>query len=337
MELSKQKCTELATRVYELDGEVYKAVGSSLGRTFTGGRETTIRNLSGLMFRHPDGHLLRSEMALISNMARTIKKDDVREKLMKEYDELLKEIEALPNSFSQFDIVDKERVALNNLISRYRKIGAEDHLVICISRTQGSGGNEIGFELADNLHLNYYDAEIFNQVLRRLEVDREEVKDSESDYMFEFDKYGKRKRTLREKLKDFDRYHGLPSQDAMFFNMTDLICDLAQNEDCVIMGRCADAILKNAGIPHISLFISAPMAVRVKRVMETRNVDLKQAARFIRKMDNQHKNYYNFYTGLKWGKPDNYDLCINSANYGIRETIDVIRRLIDRPAKVDED
>ena len=59
---------ELANRIYDLDGEVYKCVGSSLGRTFTGSRENTIRALSMLMYTKPDGHLLRSELALISNM-----------------------------------------------------------------------------------------------------------------------------------------------------------------------------------------------------------------------------------------------------------------------------
>lgn len=278
------------------------------------------------MFAKPDGHLLRSELALISNMARTIKNKETKDRLMKEYDSILKEIEALPNSFSNADIADKERIALNQMISRRRMPGEADHMVICISRTQGSAGNEIGFELADQLHLNYYDVEIFNQVLKRLEVEQGTVEDINN--FTEFDKYSKKPLKFKEMLKEFDRYHGLPKQDAMFFNMSDLICSLAKTEDCIIMGRCADAILKNAGIPHISLFISAPMAVRVKRVMETRNISLKQAARFIHKMDNQHKKYYNFYTNEKWGKPDNYDLCINSANYGIQETIDVIRRLI---------
>ena len=64
----REKCRELATRLYELDGEVYKSVGSSLGRTFTGDREGTIRNLSALMYTKPDGHLLRSEMALILSL-----------------------------------------------------------------------------------------------------------------------------------------------------------------------------------------------------------------------------------------------------------------------------
>ena len=73
--INREIYTELANRIYDLDAEVYRVLGSSLGRTFTGNRDTTIRTLSMLMYTKPDGHLLRSELALISNMARTIKED----------------------------------------------------------------------------------------------------------------------------------------------------------------------------------------------------------------------------------------------------------------------
>ena len=102
----REKCRELATRLYELDGEVYESVGSSLGRTFTGDREGTIRNLSALMYTKPDGHLLRSEMALISNMARTIKDKEEKSRLMKKYDEIFQEILTLPETFVATDIMD---------------------------------------------------------------------------------------------------------------------------------------------------------------------------------------------------------------------------------------
>ena len=92
---------------------------------------------------------------------------------MIEYDSILKEIESLPDTFGQTDIVDKERISLNNLIARRQnEISENDHLIICISRTQGSGGNDIGFELADQLQINYYDAEIFDQVMKRLQADK---------------------------------------------------------------------------------------------------------------------------------------------------------------------
>ena len=215
------------------------------------------------------------------------------------------------------------------IASRLTEISENDHLIICISRTQGSGGNDIGFELADQLQINYYDAEIFDQVMKRLQADKNAVGDAGS---FErFDKYRKKKHTdLKTWFREFNRYHGLPKQDAVFFNMSDLICELAKSEDCVIMGRCADAILKNNHIPHISLFISAPFQVRVQHVMDIRNMNLKQAVRFLKQMDKQHKKYYEFYTGEKWGKPENYDLCINSANYGLKDTIELIQRMLDQ-------
>ena len=328
MEDNQKKYTELANRIYDLDGAVYECVGSSLGRTFTGGRERTVRTLSMLMYTKPDGHLLRSELALISNMARTIKNKEEKSRMMTEYNEILMEIEKLPDVFGKVDILDDERVRLN-LAAKREKLSENDHLVICISRTQGSAGNDIGFELADNLKINYYDVEIFDQVMKRLEADKDAVNDAEN--FVDFNKYTKKSGgSLKTRFREFNRYHVLPKQDAVFFNMSDLICNLAKTEDCIIMGRCADMILKNNHIPHISLFISAPFSVRVEHIMAVRNMNLKQAVRFLKKMDRQHRKYYQFYTGEKWGKPENYDLCINSANYGIKETIDVIRRMIGK-------
>ena len=129
--INREIYTELANRIYDLDAEVYHVLGSSLGRTFTGNRDTTIRTLSMLMYTKPDGHLLRSEMALISNMARTIKDKDEKSRLMKKYDEIFQEILTLPETFVATDIMDKERVALNHMIKRREKISENDHLVIC--------------------------------------------------------------------------------------------------------------------------------------------------------------------------------------------------------------
>lgn len=133
---------------------------------------------------------------------------------------------------------------------------------------------------------------------------------------------------MKSKLRNMYRYHGLNREDAVFFNMSDLICNLARTEDCIIVGRCVDIILRNNYIPHISLFISAPFEVRLQYMMNVREMDQKTAVKFLKKMDRQHKKYYEFYTSEKWGTPENYDLCINSANYEIKETIEIIERLI---------
>lgn len=333
MQENREKCMELANRIYDLDAEVYSCVGSALGRTFTGNRESTVQNLCSLMLARPGGHLLRSELALISNMARTIRDKEKRAQMMAEYDAILKEIEALPDSFGKVDIMDLSRAELNP--TARKKLSEKDPLVICISRTQGSAGNDIGFELADDLHINYYDVEIFNQVLSRLEVEKGSVGDAEADHFENFDKYRKTSFSLKKWMREFNRYHGLPRQDAVFFNMSDLICSLARTEDCVIMGRCADSILTNNHIPHLSIFISAPFSLRVRRIMASKNMDLRHASRFLKQMDRQHQKYYDFYTYGRWGRPENYDLCINSANYGIRETVDLIERMIGRQKKAE--
>ena len=76
----------------------------------------------------------------------------------------------LPTSFIKVDILDQRMAQLNalNLQSRF---GEKDHLIICIGRTYGCGGSEIGFTLADTLKINYYDVEIFDEVLKRLEAE----------------------------------------------------------------------------------------------------------------------------------------------------------------------
>ena len=313
MEKNRENCYEIAKQIYQLDKEVYECVGSSLGRTFTGDEATCVEEITRLLITRPQGHEIRSDIALIGNMARTIKNKEDHHRMMTQYNEILKKIAAIPDSFGSVDIINENLAALNTSNLR-QKFSPDDHLIICIGRTHGSAGTDIGFALADKLKINYYDAEIFDQVMKRLQADKNAVSDTGN---FEgFDKYRKKKHTdLKTWFREFNRYHGLPKQDAVFFNMSDLICELAKSEDCVIMGRCADAILKNNHIPHISLFISAPFQVRVQHVMDIRNMNLKQAVRFLKQMDKQHKKYYEFYTGEKWGKPENYDLCINSANY----------------------
>lgn len=90
------------------------------------------------------------------------------------------------------------------------------------------------------------------------------------------------------------RYHGLNREDAVFFNMSDLICNLARTEDCIIVGRCADIILRNNYIPHISLFISAPFEVRLQYMMNVREMDQKTAVKFLKKWIASIKNIMNF-------------------------------------------
>ena len=333
MREDSKNLTELAGRIYDLDTEVYQVLGSGLGRVFSGSREARVREMVHYMTAQPDGHVLRSEIALIGNMARTIPDKAERSRLMREYDAILKQVEALPNSFASGDILDERLASLNSSAQLSGRFGEDNHLIICIGRTYGSAGTDIGFALADALKINYYDTEIFTEVLERLEADKEDVVDRASfahKQNLNQTPEGVKERSFREKLREFNRYHGLPKEDAVFFNQSDLLHEMAQREDFVIMGRCADVILTNQRIPHISIFINAPFELRARRVMETDELSYKNACKLLRQLDRRHRKYYQFYTGRQWGNSVNYDLCINSASYGIEGSVQLIRRIIEK-------
>lgn len=90
---------------------------------------------------------------------------------MHEYNEILHQIAELPESFGSVDILDQNLASLNTS-NLHQKFSKDDHLIICIGRTHGSAGTDIGFALADALKINYYDVEIFNRVLERLEAEK---------------------------------------------------------------------------------------------------------------------------------------------------------------------
>lgn len=331
MKTYRKEHLELAARIYDLDGEVYQLLGSGLGRVYNGNRETTIQELAGIMEDVTQGHFLRSEMALIGNMARTIKDKEQRAQIMSCYNAILMELEHMPKSFASVDIIDQDLAALNSA-NLGRRFSEDNHLIICIGRTYGCAGTDIGFALADKLHINYYDSEIFTEVLERLEAEQDSVRDRASfAHNQNLNKsLGRDHRSFKQHLKDFNRYHGLSKEDAVFFNQSDLLADMAQKEDFIVMGRCADVILTNLRIPHISIFINAPFEMRARHVMQTDNLNYKAACKLLKKLDRQHRHYYEFYTGRKWGNSVNYDLCINSASYGIEGSVQLIERIIKK-------
>ena len=127
-----------------------------------------------------------------------------------------------------------------------------------------------------------------------------------------------------------NRYHGLNMRDASFFRMSEILIELSKKQDFVIVGRAADRILTSNRIPHISIFITAPERRRIQRIIAINNgaINAKQAKQLIEREDKRHHKKYKFYTGRKWSKASNYDLCINSASYGIQGSVDLIRKMI---------
>ena len=335
--VTKEDIKELAEHIYDLDAEVYCHLGSSLGRVFNRDRERCVNELTELLMTRSDGNLVRSELVLIANMARTIEDKEERALCMREYNRILNAVMSLPTSFASGDVIDPKMARLNALNLKNRFSG-KDHLIICISWTYCSGGKEVGFKLADKLKINYYDEKIFEAVLKRLDAEKDSLYDA-AGYSHVQDRLDQspasaflpaKKLTVREKIRAFSRYHGLSKRDAVFFNQSDLLCDMAKKEDFIIMGRCGDAIMTNNGIPHISIYISAPFEQRVHHAIEVNEgLDEKKARRLLWRLDRQHARYYNFYTGRQWGNANNYDLCLNTASYGIDGTVDFIMKMLD--------
>lgn len=324
MEFNDKQIRELAERIYDLDQEVYETLGSSLGRIFSNDREHSVRNIMESLHSRMQGSTLRSELALISNMARTISDKKKRHEIMKKYDQILDDVMSLPTSFANGDIL-YPKIADLNMLNLNQRFKEDDHLIICIGRTCGCGGNEIGFTLADKLRMNFYDVSVMNEVFKQMEGE-DAAQAATTGH--------KNKRSLKDRIKDFGRYHGLSAEDVTFFETSKILVEKAKHEDFIVMGRFADAILTNNHIPHISIFITAPEKRRIKRIMEINDkVNAKQAKKFVEKEDARHLKTYRFYTGRKWGKASNYDLCINSASYGIQGSVDMILKILNKEPK----
>lgn len=118
------------------------------------------------------------------------------------------------------------------------------------------------------------------------------------------------------------------SNESLFRIQSDVIRKVAAEGSCVLVGRCADYILREDP-DCIDVFISAGWKDRICRAMEYNHLEEKEAQEFLRKADKSRASYYNYYTDKIWGAAESYDLCINSSLYGIDRTVAFIRSFID--------
>ncbi|MGO5052602.1 AAA family ATPase [Lachnospiraceae bacterium LCP25S3_G4] len=317
----RSKEAEIANRLYDLDDRVYRSLESTLGRVYTDERHICVEQIIQNIKKRKI-HRIRSEMALIANMAHTVDKEEDCIELMSEYAKIKQLIDELPKDYCSVEILNSKAADLYG-IDITGKFSPDRNRIICIGRQFGSAGTEIGFELANRLNIEFYDKEIFETVLRRMEISNEAVDD--------YNVYPPNRKKKRPSFfRDISRYHGLPREDALFFNQGDLISNMAKQKSFVIMGRCADVILTHHKIPHFSIFIDAPFELRVHRTMEMKKLTYKEAIKYVKQMDKSHKKYYNFYTGKIWGDAANYDLCINSSTYGIVGSVNIIERMLTK-------
>jgi len=118
-------------------------------------------------------------------------------------------------------------------------------------------------------------------------------------------------------------YMDMPLNHKVFLAQFDTIRRIAAQEPCIIVGRCADYVLRERK-DVVRVFVHADANVRAKHVAERNGITESEAFSLISKTDRRRANYYNFYTGKRWGETNNYDLCIDSGNIGIENTAKLI-------------
>jgi len=196
--------------------------------------------------------------------------------------------------------------------------------IITIGREFGSGGRELGRRLAEELHIEYYDRELLAEIAKHTSLAEEYIQN-----VIERQPHSLMPITIGRSFAYVEDYAFKQAQ-AVYQAQSKIIRNLADKSDCVIIGRCADYILREQN--PFRIFVYADMESRVHRCMERRaegeTLTEKEMKKQIQAMDKNRARYYEFYTGLKWGDKLNYDLCINTSGTVIKEIVPAIAKML---------
>lgn len=196
--------------------------------------------------------------------------------------------------------------------------------IITIGREFGSGGRELGRRLAEELGIGYYDKEILTEIAKNTSMSEKYIQD-----FVEGKPKGLFPITIGQSFAYNNDYHIRQMQE-IYQAQTEIIHSLAEKGDCVIIGRCADYILRET--KPIRLFVYADIDSRVQRCMARRTEDEKglseqEMKKKILAIDKNRARYYSDFTGQKWGDKKFYDLCINTTDVEIKKVAPYIARL----------
>ena len=190
----------------------------------------------------------------------------------------------------------------------------DKNIVITISREYGSGGRYIAKLVAEKLKIKLYDKDFIKELTNETGLDSSYIENIEQ------------KRTLLDNFNS-GYYQSLSNADELFLEEANLIKKLASKNSCVIVGRCADFILKdNKNL--IKIFIYSDMKSKIKRAIKYYNIPKKDAKKEIEKINKLRKNHYKYYTNREWNNPENYDLCLNSDSLGVEKCAEVIEQYV---------
>ena len=190
-----------------------------------------------------------------------------------------------------------------------------ENRIITISREFGSGGRTIGKMVAEKLGIPCYDAEIIQKMADETGFAPDYVKEAGEYSPGSF---------LSAAFSN--RMFGPTNEDILWQHQYRVITELAEKGPCVIVGRCADYILEDKA-DCLKVFIHADLAFRAKRIVEVYGERAESPEERIKDKDKRRAAYHRFYTNMKWGYAQNYDLTLNSGVLGIDNCVDIITKL----------
>ena len=194
------------------------------------------------------------------------------------------------------------------------------HIIINVGRQLGSGGHDIGRMLALDFQAKYYDRELLNLAAKESGL-------SEKIFEQNDEKKGFFRGLFNIGAPHVSGYKPDLSQESLFQFQSDAIRKAAKQGSCVFVGRCADYVLRDFD-NTVNIFITASMDYRVEQIMNKQHMNAEAARRFIEQGEGKRADYYNYYTGKKWGSAESYDLCIDSSILGLMETEKLIAQFI---------
>lgn len=194
------------------------------------------------------------------------------------------------------------------------------HIVITISREYGSGGRYVGKLIADKLGIKFYDKDFIVKASQETGFTEEYIENHEQ------------RRNILENLNN-GYYFGINNADKLFIKESELIKEVANKESCVIIGRCANFILKdNTNV--IKVFVYSNMKDKIKRATTIYGFDKEKAEKEIKKIDKLRANHYKYYTEKEWNDYSNYDICINSDMLGVEKASELICEMVKEKALI---
>ena len=198
------------------------------------------------------------------------------------------------------------------------------NFVITIGRQLGSGGKEIAEMLARELNIKLYDKTLLQEASRESGIDAtvfEMADERESGSIFGslFSIHGS--------ISEFMPGESYLDSNKLFEIQSETIRNIAENESCIIVGRCAEYVLRDHP-SKISIFVTADYPDRVARIMHNRTLEQEAAADFIEKGDKKRRSYHDYYATTNWGEARCYDICVNSSRLGLDGTVAFLKQFI---------